>query len=93
MKDVVEKLPLHIHPDVNKDKEIFITQGNLAFAISIYQIDATTKKREMIQFWSKGWSNNIENYSNQERLSLCVRQVTQRFLAILIWNPFSHLLF
>ena len=86
VKRIIEEIPVHTHPDPDKAKEIFIAHGNIAFAAAIYQLGKGTK-REIVQFWSRRWTNDVVNYNTAERLALAVREIVVHFRSTLEGSP------
>ena len=86
VKEIIEKLPLHAHASVEAEKEIFIAHGNLAFAVSLYQ-KSPHGPRDILQFWSKRWCNDVTNYTTAEKLALCIRETIRHFQPLLTGSP------
>ena len=82
----VMEIPLLIHPNVESKKKIFIAYGNEAFACSIFQM-SKENKRELVQFWSRKWTNVVTNYTGLEKVSLAVREIIKQFRSILQGSP------
>ena len=82
VKDAVEKIPTLHHNEVGSEKQIFVTCGTEAFAVSIFQI---TKKgeRQVLEYWSRKWTLNVTNYSRVDQYALAVREVVKHARPVL----------
>ena len=81
VKDIILQQPKMVHSDATKHKEVYVTCGRQAFAVSVQQ------EGQVIQFWSKSWCNNVDNYSKADRMALAVRETIKHFLPVLIGSP------
>ena len=86
VKEAVEKLPTLRHPDPSLPKIVDMACGLEAFAVAIYQVDEASK-RQIIEFWSRKWVNDVSNYNKCERYSLCVREVVKHYHSVLNEAP------
>ena len=86
IKTIVEELPLHAHPNSDLSKEVFIACGSIAFATSVHQLHPGEGK-QIVQFWSKRWCNDVTNYNKADRMALAVRETVRHFQPILSGSP------
>ena len=76
VKEAVEKIPTLHHNEAGSEKQIFITCGNEAFAVSIFQITAQSV-RQILEYWSRKWTLDVSNYSRVDQFALATREVVK----------------
>ena len=81
VQDYVQKLTLLHHPDPYTYKSVFLTVGNYAFAVSVWQspTEDDASKLQILAFWSKVWPLNVDNYLIIERYASAVRETLVQF--------------